>query len=99
MNRIMKAERGVRAMYEIKLVVNNKTGLHARPASDLAALCTGYESDIQIVCGNEKINAKSIISILTAGIYSGSEIVLRIEGKDEQEAGDAVSNLIRNLKD
>ena len=47
----------------------------------------------------EKINAKSIISILTAGIYSGSEIVLRIEGKDEQEAGDAVSNLIRNLKD
>ena len=54
---------------------------------------------IQIVCGNEKINAKSIISILTAGIYSGSEIVLRIEGKDEQEAGDAVSNLIRNLKD
>ena len=47
----------------------------------------------------QKINAKSIISILTAGIYSGSEIVLRIEGKDEQEAGDAVSNLIRNLKD
>lgn len=86
-------------MFESKITVNNKTGLHARPASDLAALCTGYNSNIQLICGNEKINAKSIISILTAGIYSGTEIILRIEGEDEQEAGEAVSNLIRNLKD
>ena len=68
-------------MYEAKLKVMNETGLHARPASDLMALSSTFQSDICILTENARINPKSIISILGGGVYKGTEITLQIEGE------------------
>ena len=86
-------------MYEAKLKVMNATGLHARPASDLMALSSTFQSDICILTENARINPKSIISILGGGVYKGTEITLQIEGEDEEEAGRALVQLIENLTD
>ena len=51
-------------MYEKEMIIKNKTGLHARPATDLSTLCQTYESDIKIRTNDTEIDSKSIISIL-----------------------------------
>ena len=86
-------------MIEKKLMVNNATGLHARPASELAALSATFESDITILTPEAEINPKSIISILSGGVYQGTEITLQVSGPDEETAAAALEELINNLTD
>lgn len=75
-------------MFERQIKVSNKTGLHARPASDLTVLCQKFDSDILIITPDTEINPKSIISILAGGVSQGTTIRLRVEGVDEEEAGE-----------
>ena len=86
-------------MYEKEMIIKNKTGLHARPATDLSTLCQTYESDIKIRTNDTEIDSKSIISILSGGICKGTKIKLIINGTDEKEAGEKISEFIENLKD
>lgn len=86
-------------MFEANLVVNNKTGLHARPASDLVQFCQQFKSEILIFTEEEEINCKSIISVLSGGVQQGTPIRLQAEGPDEEVAGGAVANLIASLTD
>lgn len=86
-------------MFEKKLIVNNTTGLHARPASMLVQVCSKFESDTRLLVKDANVNAKSIISILSCGINQGTEVTLQVEGKDEEEAGKAIAELINSLKD
>jgi phosphocarrier protein HPr len=87
-------------MFQKEIVINNHTGLHARPASELVELCSKFESDITLVKDDEEeINAKSIISILSAGIYQGTRISLQIEGPDEDTASTQVVKFLENLPD
>lgn len=84
-------------MYEKTLIINNKTGLHARPASDLVQFCKQFDSEIMIYAGDNEINAKSIISVLAGGVMQGDEIILRATGPDDEKAGEAVAEFIANL--
>lgn len=85
-------------MYRKEIVINNKTGLHARPASELVEFCTGFKSEITLLTGaNEEINAKSIISILSGEIYQGTRILLQVEGSDEEIAGPEIAYFLENL--
>jgi phosphocarrier protein HPr len=86
-------------MYEKEMIIKNKTGLHARPATDLSTLCQTYESDIKIRTNDTEIDSKSIISILSGGICKGTKIKLIINGTDEKEAGEKISEFIENLKE
>lgn len=86
-------------MYTEQIVIQNKTGLHARPASLLLELAQQYESEVMIYAADEEINAKSIISILAGGILTGTEVRLEVEGRDEAEAGRAVAALLNALPD
>ncbi|SHO50615.1 HPr family phosphocarrier protein [Anaerocolumna xylanovorans] len=86
-------------MFEKKIAVNNKTGLHARPASDLAKLCQRYESNIMIKIGTMEINPKSVISILAGGVNQGTVLLLQVEGEDEQQAGEDIVNFMTHLTD
>lgn len=70
--------------------VINKSGLHARPASSFVKLAKQFRSDISIVSDGEKINAKSIVALLSAGLVCGKHIVISAEGEDEKEAVDAL---------
>lgn len=92
-----KGEQSV--MYQENIVIQNKTGLHARPASMLLELAQQFESEVMLYTGEEEINAKSIISILAGGVLSGSEVRLEVEGPDEVHAGKAVAELLNSLPD
>ncbi|MDO5062914.1 MAG: HPr family phosphocarrier protein [Peptostreptococcaceae bacterium] len=81
-------------MLKKELIVQNKTGLHARPASEFVKKASTFKSSVFIEFGEKNINAKSIVGLLSAGIGYGSKLILAIEGEDENEAMDALAGLI-----
>lgn len=76
--------------------VQNRAGLHARPAALIVQAAGQYESNIFIEKDSEKINAKSIMGLLTMGAAYGSELVITAEGPDEEEAVNALIELFEN---
>ena len=60
-------------------IIKNKTGIHARPASDLCVLSKGFESSIRILCGSKVVNTRSVVSILTGDMSQGKNITVEIE--------------------
>ncbi|MDR1917214.1 MAG: HPr family phosphocarrier protein [Synergistaceae bacterium] len=83
-------------MQEKSTVVVNATGLHARPASEFVVAAKKFESKLTITKdGDErKVNAKSIISLLSLGIAKGVKVTISADGADEQEAVDSLTALI-----
>ncbi len=87
-------------MYQNKITIRNKTGLHARPASELVEFCSQFESEILLTTEEgEEINAKSIISILSGEVYQGTKLTLLVEGPDETTAGTKVAHFLDHLPD
>ena len=66
-------------MVKENVMLNNKTGLHARPATEIAKTAMSYKSDITFLVNDKKINAKSPLMLMAAGIKSKTESVA---GKD-----------------
>jgi phosphotransferase system HPr (HPr) family protein len=81
-------------MPEIKLTINHEVGLHARPASLFVQTAGKFTSDIEVTHGDTNANAKSILAVLTLGAQQGSEIVIKAEGEDAEEALKALEELI-----
>ena len=77
-----------------KVTIVNKLGLHARAASRLANCASGYASEVRIVRGARSINAKSIMGVLTLAAARGAELVIEVEGADQQQALEALTALI-----
>lgn len=73
-------------MYQNKVTVRNRSGLHARPANQFVKTAAPFKSEILIESGGKRYNAKSIISILQACIQCGTEITIIANGEDEQAA-------------
>ena len=81
-------------MKQLEIVIQNPTGLHARPAKIFVNLAKQYQSDIRVFHGEKKANAKSLISMLTLGVQSGSGIRIEVEGEDEDAAIVAIEEAI-----
>ncbi len=79
---------------EIEVTIQNRLGLHARPASRFAQLAGEFQSDIYLVKGNETVDGKSILEILTIACPKGSVLTLRAEGDDAEEAVEALRKLV-----
>ena len=73
-------------MVSAKTKVINPLGLHMRPAQLFVAAVTPFRCSVTVVLEKKEINAKSIMSIMTACIKQGSEIEIRCVGEDEEEA-------------
>lgn len=82
------------SMKNCEVVLKNATGLHARPASEFVQKASKFKSEVNIIKGERKFNAKSIMSILSMGAGQGAKLVLEAEGEDEQEAVIALKELI-----
>jgi phosphocarrier protein len=67
-------------------MVQNKYGIHARPARLIVETAIQFQSDIFISKNNEEINAKSIMGILMLEARKGTELVIKCEGEDESQA-------------
>lgn len=72
------------------VLIKNPLGLHARPASNFSKLAAKFKSDIKIIKDDKKLNAKSVLLVMSAGVKCGMEIVLTCDGVDEQEAMQAL---------
>jgi phosphocarrier protein len=83
-------------MIEKTIKISNKHGLHARPAAHLVKTTGKFNSDIKILKDGLEVNGKSIMGVMMLAAEPGSEIVFRIEGDDEQDAFDAIIDLIKN---
>lgn len=86
-------------MKEVKLVIKNETGLHARPAAMVVAEAGKYKSSLTIKKGEKEVNIKSILGLLSLGASKGDEITLKADGADEEQAAEAITKLIEGLKD
>src|SRR5258708_11798359 len=73
-------------MKQIEVVLQNRTGLHARPAKVLVNLAKQFKSDINLQHGAKRANAKSMVSVLTLGAVSGSGLTVQATGVDEDKA-------------
>ncbi|AFM40004.1 phosphotransferase system HPr (HPr) family protein [Desulfosporosinus acidiphilus SJ4] len=81
-----------------ELVINNKSGLHARPASLWVQTASRFRSKIKIKHGNSVVDGKSILGILSLGLSTGSVFELSAEGEDEAEAVAALEKLMSDLE-
>ena len=82
-------------MVSQKVVVQNFSGLHLRPAGVLCGVAGKFESEITFDFEDSvDVNVKSILSVLTACVKSGDEILLKCSGVDEEEALKALIKII-----
>ena len=80
-------------MYERTVTIINRAGVHARPAALLVQVAKDYDCEIMFERGDDQINGKSIMGIITLGATYGSEIRIVANGKDENEAVEALVRL------
>ena len=69
--------------------------MHARPAAQFVKIAGKFKSEIKVIKDGLEVNGKSIMGIMMLAAEPGSEILLQIEGKDEQEAMNALKALIQ----
>ena len=81
-------------MYIKEAVVNNQVGLHARPATFFIQKANEFKSSIWVEKDERRVNAKSLLGVLSLGIVKGTAINLIADGADETEAVDALAELI-----
>ncbi|WP_441000361.1 HPr family phosphocarrier protein [Fodinibius sp. SL11] len=83
-------------MIKKKITIVNDAGLHARPAAALVKLASKFESDFYIHLYGYKVNGKSILGVMTLAAEKGAELELELSGPDEEEATEAISELIND---
>ena len=76
--------------------VKNQVGLHARPATFFIQKANEYKSSIWVEKEERRVNAKSLLGILSLGIVGGAKIRIIADGSDEQLAVDGLVKLVRS---
>ena len=78
------------------IVIRNTQGLHARPAEMFARLARQFQSRIELVREDRRVEASSIMDLLTLGAAQGTELILEAEGDDAEEAVEALAKLVES---
>ena len=81
-------------MEEIKYTIKDPLGIHARPAGLLVKETSKFVSDIIIEKGEKKGDAKTIFSLMSLGIKCGDEILIKIDGSDEDAAKTSIEGFL-----
>lgn len=78
------------------VMVENQVGLHARPATFFIQKANEYKSSIWVEKEERRVNAKSLLGVLSLGIVGGTGIRVIADGSDEQQAVDGLVKLINS---
>jgi Phosphotransferase System HPr (HPr) Family len=81
---------------EKKITISNRLGLHARAASKLVQLTNKFVSEIKISKGHITANGKSILGLLSLAASINTEIIVEVNGSDENEALSEIEELFNN---
>ena len=84
-------------MYTREITVKNEVGLHDRPATYFIQKANEFKSGIWVEKEERRVNAKSLLGVLSLGIMKDTTVTLIADGSDETEAVDALAELIENL--
>lgn len=82
------------SMVTKELTIINKLGIHARPAAQFVKLASSFDADIVVEKDGEEVDGKSILGLMMLAVGHGSKITVTAEGKDEQQALDALEDLV-----
>jgi phosphocarrier protein len=81
-------------MISKEVVINNQVGLHARPATFFIQKANEFKSSIWVEKEERRVNAKSLLGVLSLGIVKGTTVKLIADGADEEEAIETLAALI-----
>ena len=79
-----------------EVTIGLASGLEARPAAMLVQVASQFNSEIYVEIGKKKVNAKSIMGMMTLGLDSGEEITLSANGEDEEAAMSSIERYLSN---
>ena len=83
-----------------EVVINNQIGLRARPATFFIQKANEFKCSIQVEREERRVNAKSLLGVLSLGITGGTNIMIIADGQDENDAVEGLANLVQTvLKD
>lgn len=83
-------------MPERSVHICNKLGLHARASAKLVSTAGSFSSEIMLIKENMEVNAKSIMGIMMLAACKGTDLILKAEGDDAEEALEAIEQLVNN---
>ncbi|HIU72034.1 MAG TPA: HPr family phosphocarrier protein [Candidatus Galloscillospira excrementipullorum] len=83
-------------MVKQELVLNNSVGLHARPATFFIQKANEYKSSIWVEKKDRRVNAKSLLGVLSLGVAPGDTVLLSADGEDEDAAVAGLLDLVNN---
>ncbi len=83
---------------EKQVKIKNEMGIHARPSALIVKTAKAFKSDVWLVYEGKKVNARRVMDVLTLAAPKGSVLTVIADGEDEQEALDAMVELIEERK-
>ncbi|WBY64565.1 MAG: Phosphocarrier protein HPr [Thermocaproicibacter melissae] len=83
-------------MYAKDVLVQNQVGLHARPATFFIQKANEFKSSIWVEKEERRVNAKSLLGVLSLGIVGGTTIKIIADGSDEEEAVSSLVKLVQS---
>jgi phosphocarrier protein len=81
---------------ERSVTIQNRHGLHARPAAEVVKAASRFQSDITLVRDDMEVNGKSIMGVMMLAAECGATVVLRASGPDAEQAVAAIEQLVNN---
>ncbi|WP_126426784.1 HPr family phosphocarrier protein [Brevibacillus marinus] len=81
---------------EKQVTIQNKSGLHARPAAEFVKTASRFAAEISLVKDEKVVNAKSVIGVMSLAAAKGTTLTIRAEGPDAAEALDTLVKLIES---
>ena len=75
--------------------ITNKLGLHARASAKLSHLANSFQSEVYLIYGEDRVNAKSLLGILTLAASVGNTITIEADGQDENKAVTDIVNMFK----
>ena len=83
-------------MFVTDVTVENQVGLHARPATFFIQKANEFKSSIWVEKQERRVNAKSLLGVLSLGIMGGTDIRIIADGSDEKEAVEGLVALVKS---
>ncbi len=83
-------------MKEFNFTVTDPVGIHARPAGLLVKAAKAFESKITVFSGDKNADMKKLFALMALGIKQGQEIIVKVEGADEDAAAEAVEKFLKD---
>ncbi|SET14925.1 HPr family phosphocarrier protein [[Clostridium] polysaccharolyticum] len=81
-----------------KMTIKIPTGLEARPVAVLVQVASQFESSVHIECEDKKVNAKSIMGMMSLGLAAGEEVIVTTDGQDEEQAMEKIEAYLNSGK-